>query len=236
MRPLVVSQPPPIARGGGGFGRFLIGLSLLAGVCVTAYRNDFLRDGAHAAHQDALYTRLEAALGGPAFGTVRALEQGAAAQPSFELGSDSDKQPAVRIAIPAPSPQAPSTEANTTRTTTPPVVSLESITAEKKGQSVVAPVVAPAAQPARATASFAQPKHAAAPTQAKAPPVRAAAPAPKARVEKPAPAPQKPASDMTERERLNAAIGQSMMQADAPKSKGKAKAKGNEYDPLNPNL
>jgi len=236
VRPLVVSQPPPIARGGGGFGRFLIGLSLLAGVCVTAYRNDFLRDGAHAAHQDALYTRLEAALGGPAFGTVRALEQGAAAQPSFELGSDSDKQPAVRIAIPAPSPQAPSTEANTTRTTTPPVVSLESITAEKKGQSVVAPVVAPAAQPARATASFAQPKHAAAPTQAKAPPVRAAAPAPKARVEKPAPAPQKPASDMTERERLNAAIGQSMMQADAPKSKGKAKAKGNEYDPLNPNL
>jgi len=27
-----------------------------------------------------------------------------------------------------------------------------------------------------------------------------------------------------------------MMQADAPKSKGKSKSKGNEYDPLNPTL
>jgi hypothetical protein len=56
-------------------------------------------------------------------------------------------------------------------------------------------------------------------------------------VEKPAPVAQKPASEMNERERLNAAIGQSMMQADAPKAKGKAKSKGNnEYDPLNPSL
>src|SRR3954469_23237909 len=39
VRPLVVSQAPPLVqRGGGGFGRFLIGLALLAGVGVTAYR------------------------------------------------------------------------------------------------------------------------------------------------------------------------------------------------------
>ncbi len=52
VRPLVVSHAPPIAHGnGGGFGRFLVGLALIAGVSVTAYRNDFVRDGAHAAHQ-----------------------------------------------------------------------------------------------------------------------------------------------------------------------------------------
>ena len=42
---------------------------------------------------------------------------------------------------------------------------------------------------------------------------------------------------MSERERLNAAIGQSMMQSAPPKSKVKSKSKGNnEYDPLNPSL
>lgn len=234
VRPLVVSQPPPIASGGGGFGRFLVGVALLAGVSVTAYRNDFVREGAHAAHQDALYARLESALGGPAFGTVRALEQNAASQPSFELGSVNEA--AVRVAIPtasSPAPEAAGTQPKT------PVVSLESLAPEKKGQGSVAPtpaVVAPVATPVRAAVSFAQPRPAAAPTPVKATPARAAT-APKAVVEKPAPAPQKPASEMTERERLNAAIGQSMMQADAPKSKGKSKSKGNnEYDPLNPSL
>jgi len=240
VRPLVVSQPPPMARGGGGFGRFLIFLSLIAGVSITAYRNDFLREGAHAAHQDALYTRLETALGGPAFGTVRALEQSAAAEPSLDLSSGNEA--AVRMAIPSPTPTAPSTEAAATRTT-PPVVSVESLAPEKKGLAgTVAPAPAPAPAPvapavthARAAASFAQPKQAAASAPAKAAPTRVAAPA-KAAVEKPAP--QKSASEMTERERLNAAIGQSMMQADAPKSKGKSKSKskGNEYDPLNPTL
>jgi len=234
VRPLVVSHAPPIARGGGGFGRLLVGLSLLAGVSVTAYRNDLIRDGAHAAHQDALYARLESALGGPAFGTVRALEQSAAAQPALEIGSN-DERP-IRTAITPPAPAAPSTPAAAIGTTTP-VVSLESLAPEKKAQLAAAPTVATPAPVARAaTASFVQPKPVAAPAAVKATPARAAAP-PKPAVEKPAPVAQKPASEMTERERLNAAIGQSMMQSAAPKSKGKAKSKGNnEYDPLNPSL
>jgi len=235
VRPLVVSHAPPIARGGGGLGRFLVGLSLLAGISVTAYRNDFVRDGAHAAHQDALYARLESALGGPAFGTLRALEQRTAAQPAIELGSSNEA--AIRTAIAVPSPAAPSAPTAAIGTTTPPVVSLESLAPEKKGlQPATAPtVVTPA--PARASASFAQPKHAAtpAPAPAKAPPARAAS-TPRAAVEKPAPVAQKPASEMTERERLNAAIGQSMMQSAPPKAKGKSKSKASEYDPLNPSL
>ena len=245
VRPLVVSQAPPmVQRGGGGFGRFLVGLALLAGVGVTAYRNDFIREGAHAAHQDALYARLEGALGGPAFGTVRALEQSAASQPAFELNTNSAA--AIRLALPSsppaspePSPPASTTNSPSEAHATPPVVSLESLAREKKGQLAAAPLPAPA--PARAAATFAPPKQAATPAPPKAQAVRASA-APKTAVEKPAPAApkpaQKPASEMSDRELLNAAIGQSVMMQGAPtKAKGKAKGKGNsEYDPLNPSL
>lgn len=244
VRPLVVSQAPPmVQRGGGGFGRFLVGLALLAGVGVTAYRNDFLREGAHAAHQDALYARLEAALGGPAFGTVRALEQSAAAQSAFDASPSNEA--AVRTAIPAPSPPAPSSPPSSAvhppseAAAAPPIVALESLTQEKKGQA--AAVAAPAAvapAPARAV-SLVPPRQTAASAPAKAQqPVRAT-PAPKAAVEKPAPVAQKPASQMSDRELLNAAIGQSVMMQNAPgKAKtGKAKAKSNnDYDPLNPSL
>ena len=241
VRPLVVSHlPPPARSGGGGFGRFLVGVSLLAGVAVTAYRNDFVRDGAHAAHQDALYARLESALGGPAFGTVRALERSAAAQPM--LDAQANEVATVRSAITSPAVEAPSTPTSSPTTSgATPVVSLESLTPEKKGQGAAASLVAThspstpaqaAPTTARATATFAQPKQA--PVPAKPQPARAVA-APKAPAEKPAP--QKPASEMTDRERLNAAIGQSMMQSAPPKTNGgKAKSKGNEYDPLNPSL
>jgi hypothetical protein len=235
VRPLVVSQPPPIARSGGGFGRFLVGLALVAGVSVTAYRNDLLRDGAHAAHQDALYARLESALGGPAFGTLRALEQRTAAEPALELGSSNET--AIRTAAAAPAPVEPSLPAAALGTTTPPVVSLESLAQEKKAQQAAsAPAAAVAPAPVRAAASFAQPKHVAtpAPVSPRAPSRPAAAA--KAAVEKPAPVAQKPASEMSERERLNAAIGQSMMQSAPPKTKGKSKSKASEYDPLNPSL
>jgi hypothetical protein len=233
VRPLVVSHAPPPPRGGGGFGRFLVGLSLLAGISVTAYRNDFVRDGAHAAHQDALYARLESALGGPAFGTVRALERSAAAEPAFEASSTNEAT--IRTAISTSSPAAPSAPPPAIGTTTPPVVSLESLAQEKGQRAAAVPAVVATPTPVRAAASFTQQKHAATPAPAKATPTRAATP--KAVVEKPAPAAHKPASDMSERERLNAAIGQSMMQSAPTKSKSsKSTSKGNEYDPLNPSL
>ncbi len=190
---------------------------MLAGVGITAYRNDFVREGAHAAHQDALYTRLEAALGGPAFGTVRALEQSAAAQPTAEPTGLGDEA-AVRTAIAVPSPPVPSApslnsdDSHPLAGSTPPVVSLESLAPEKNGQA--APKVeAATATPAPARAAASQPKQTAAPVAAKPAPVRAAATPKAAAVEKPAPIAQKPASEMTDRERLNAAIGQSMMQS-----------------------
>jgi hypothetical protein len=62
-----------------------------------------------------------------------------------------------------------------------------------------------------------------------APAVKPAKPAP---VEKPVA--EKPESQMTERERLNAAIAHSMMSS--PPSSKSAKGKSSEYDPLNPKL
>lgn len=247
VRPLVVSRAPMGAQrqGGGGFGRFLVGVALLSGVGITAYRNDYLREGAHAAHQDALYARLETALGGPAFGTLRALEQNPETLSAASLGANVDSP--VRVAVDSPTPVAaapsvppqtqPEAQAPTAGASKPPVVSLESLTPEKKGLGTAVAVTQ-----ARTAAPPVPPTPVrAAPVVAKAAAPRAAAnPRPVAEkpvVEKPAPAPQKAASEMSERERLNAAIGQSMMQTDAPKAKGKkAKSKGNEYDPLNPNL
>lgn len=236
VRPLVVSHlPPPARSGGGGFGRLLVGVSLLAGVAVTAYRNDLVREGAHAAHQDALYARLESALGGPAFGTVRALERSAAAQAPLDVPAI-DVTP-VRAALEAPStpPSAVAREAGST-----PVVSLESLAlSQNKAQTAATPVAAAQSpstqtQVAPSSARLLQSKPAASPAPAKAQPARAVA-TPRAPVERPTP--QKSASEMSERERLNAAIGQSMTQSAPAKGKsGKAKAKGNEYDPLNPNL
>jgi hypothetical protein len=257
VRPLVVSHAPPSnSRRGGGFGRFLVGLALLAGIAVTAYRNDFVREAAHSAHQDALYARLEAALGGPAFGTLRALEQSAGALPASALGAN--------IAAPirelsgssngssATAPDSPASALGTS--TPPPVVSLESLGTEQKGQAASkSPAVAPAAvapAPVRAAVSFQPAPTPAAPAKAAltraatpTPPARAAAaptparstPAKPAVEKKPEPVPQKPASEMTDRERLNAAIGQSMLDSASPKAK-KPKSRGNEYDPLNPNL
>jgi len=236
VRPLVVSHAPPVTpRGGGGFGRLLVGLSLVAGVGVTAYRNDYLRDAAHAAHQDALYARLESALGGPAFGTLRALEQSAAAQPALELGASLTAPAAVRtvdspaaaVASPVAPPQ-PSVETHPAapEATNPPAVSLESLRVEKNS-----------ALPRAASAPI-QPKPAAvAPAKPTAAARAAKAAAEKPPVEKPTAVAHKPASEMTERERLNAAIGESMTRTDSSKAKAKkAKSNGNEYDPLNPNL
>jgi len=218
VRPLVVSQRPMVAPRGGAFGRFLIGLSLVAGLAVCAYRNGLVREAATSVHREALFEQLESALGGPAFGTLRAVERSSAANLRAPVVSSvSANRPAESehsAPVPAPEVAAPSTVGT-------PVVSLESLTPEK---SRVVAAATPAAQTVVGTGT-AKPRVA-----VKAEPVQA-----KPVAEKPPPAPQKPASEMTERERLNAAIGQSMLSTPSKGSKA-SKSKGNEYDPLNPKL
>jgi hypothetical protein len=53
--------------------------SLAAGAAVTLYRNDIVHAAMHSIGQEASFVKLESALGGPSFGTPRAVEQMAAA-------------------------------------------------------------------------------------------------------------------------------------------------------------
>ncbi|MEP7053172.1 MAG: GYF domain-containing protein [Pseudomonadota bacterium] len=242
VQPLVVNHAPrQAATGGGGFGRLLVGLALLAGVSVTLYRNDVLRDAAHSLHQDRLYARLQESLGGPSFGTLASLEQSgtvsrlsAALPAALPAATATIAEPAA-LAAPRhePSPAPANTES-------PPVVALESLRQEN-------------ATGAKAALAAARPDAVAKPAAPTKPQIQAAAPTPvfKAAVAKAEPAPKAPSAskaltaqkaaapkndaDMSPRERLNAAIGASVTASPAAGKNNKAKA-ASEYDPLNPKL
>jgi hypothetical protein len=75
FRPMVLSgraMSPP--KSGGAAGRFVLVLALLAGTAVSLYRNGVVRQAALSAGQEAKYLQLETALGGPGFGTPRAIQ------------------------------------------------------------------------------------------------------------------------------------------------------------------
>lgn len=264
VRPLVVSQNPyPMPKKGGGFGRFIVGVALLSGAFVSLYRNDVLHEAARSLHQEGLYAKLEAKLGGPSFGTPRAVEQSAAS-----LGADAltltnilgsshpapvatSLNAALASDVPAPTPNPKSDQAPNATGATPPVVSLESLGTEKGAKADVKAALPQAAAPAPAqakpsvAASFVSTPKAAPAPKAEVAHVEKAEPKP-AKAEKPAPppppaAPEKPESEMSPREKLNAAIAKSMSgSAASPGKKSKMstglKAGGSEYDPLNPKL
>jgi hypothetical protein len=263
VRPLVVSQNPyPMPQRGGGFGRFIVGLALVAGVGVTLYRNDVLRDAAHSVHQDGLYAQLEQKLGGPSFGTLRAVEQNANSEASATLTLDglngntaaaaNGESAALANVVAAPTPKPAETAAPASANGQPPVVSLESLGTEKSGaasgnepKTTLAAAAAPVARATTASSFVSAPVAKAAPV-AKVAPIAKAAPPPEpkaAPVEKPAPPPvaSKPESEMTPRERLNAEIAKSMLSSPASAKKSSKQSstglKGSgEYDPLNPKL
>jgi hypothetical protein len=79
-------------------------LSLAAGAAVTLYRNDLVHAAMRSIGQEGTYVKLESALGGPSFGTPRAVQQMAAAAAALTATSASD---------------APSAVATPTSTTTP---------------------------------------------------------------------------------------------------------------------
>jgi GYF domain 2 len=233
VRPLIVSTRPSVVQRGGGFGRVLIGLSLLASIAVSLYRNGVLHDAAQSLHQEALFGRLEGALGGPSFGTLAAVEQGSATRLGSSLLSNSiaglpADAPVAKQASPVEPEAAHASFLQPVHASAQaPVVSLESLKTEQP--SVVRPKAEAPAAAAASPSPTPSPKLAGQPSLRATQRVNTASAKPVA-VEKRTPA-GKPASEMTERQRLNAAIGQSML-APPPKSKSKA----SEYDPLNPKL
>ena len=71
--PVAFTLPVPAQRRGAGE-RWLVRLALAAGLLMTVYRNDFITEMAHSAHQQPALEQLQQRLGGPSFGTVGAVQ------------------------------------------------------------------------------------------------------------------------------------------------------------------
>jgi hypothetical protein len=183
-------------RSGGGGGTWVVVVALAAGAAVTLYRNAMVHAAAKSMGQETAYLNLETALGGPSFGTPRAVEK---------MSESSRALLESLAAASTPTPGAASTAAFT-GTSSPATTAAPLATAapaeDKKAEDTTA-----AAKPVAASAPDPTPARPAAASGATRP-VSATAPRSPAASKEPAPV------------------------FKAPK-KGK---KGNEYDPLNPNL
>lgn len=98
LRPIVLSEgpvpfaPPRSNRLGG----VLVALAMLAGVGISLYRNDVLRDVAQSTGQARHYAQLEAALGSPGFGTPRAVKELTAASLPLRSSAEAASPAAAR--------------------------------------------------------------------------------------------------------------------------------------------
>jgi hypothetical protein len=164
FRPMVVShRPAPAPSGGGAAGRFVLALALIAGVGVTLYRNDVLRRAAVSYGQEKTYLKVEAALGGPGFGTPRAVQlaaptslNAAAAEAAAQTSPPATRQAETPPSIQEPArPSEPSSNSASAASPTP--VSLSSLVAAKmpspKAKAERAATPAAAARPAARAAS-----------------------------------------------------------------------------------
>jgi hypothetical protein len=70
----VFEDTAPRARSGGS-GGWVVVLSVVVGLAVTLYRNDVVHAAAISMGQTGTFLKLESALGGPGFGTPRAVEK-----------------------------------------------------------------------------------------------------------------------------------------------------------------
>ena len=170
-----VRYPHPEQRSG-GFGRLLLGLAFLAGSAVSLYRNDVLLNWARAGHFENQFLSAEQRLlGGPVFGTVRAV---ATFAPLWEPTSKSAPAAAETVlAAPeanAPRPAAAPSNPPVAREVVPPP-------AQPKASAIVVPTTEAAPKqapkpkaepPARAAAAASRPPTA--PTTPRSPRARPA--------------------------------------------------------------
>jgi hypothetical protein len=106
ISPIAVSNAPAAKRGGMSRAeRWLLAVAALSGLGVTLYRNDVLHGLARSAGKEAAYFRVEAALGGPGFGTPRSVERLSAA--ALASPSPSLPAPEARVATPSAAMPAP---------------------------------------------------------------------------------------------------------------------------------
>jgi hypothetical protein len=123
----VFEDTAPRARRGGS-GGWMVVLAAIVGLSVTLYRNDVVHAAASSMGQTATFSKLESALGGPGFGTPRAVEK-MMTRPKLELDSVVVPAPTTAPAVtstpmapPAPvaeAPRAPTPEPPKTATPAP---------------------------------------------------------------------------------------------------------------------
>jgi hypothetical protein len=123
--------------GGGGW---IVAFAFAAGLAVTLYRNDIVHAAARNIGQESTYLKLEHALGGPSFGTPRAVETMAAA--AAAIATSPSPSPSSPVAAPT-TPTAATT--STTSTTTSPVATTTPEPAAPSTPAATAP------EPAKAT-------------------------------------------------------------------------------------
>jgi hypothetical protein len=156
-------------------------LAAVIGLTITLYRNEVLYGAARTVGQETAYLKLEAALGGPGFGTPRYVAS---------MAKAADALPD----IPPPAPTSTSTsEPSDSETRT------SSATPASTSTTKSTPTPAPTAETRKVSA-----------VTTPSPPRPAAAPVERSQAETPNPVFKQP--------------------------KGAKKAKGNEFDPLNPSL
>jgi hypothetical protein len=98
------------SRQSSGGGSWMVLLAVAAGAVVTLYRNDIVHAAARSIGQEGQYLKIETALGGPSFGTPRAVEQMAAAAAALSATSPSAEADApARTAANAPATTTTST-------------------------------------------------------------------------------------------------------------------------------
>ncbi len=125
LRPVAISDAPlRPAPATSGFGGFVLVLAVVVGLGVALYRNDVLHQAARNVGQESAFLRLEGALGGPGFGTPRAVE-------AFTGGVAAAALSTAAVAALPSAPAAP-------------------VAAPKAAAAAAAPAAAPAAKPAPA--------------------------------------------------------------------------------------
>jgi hypothetical protein len=141
--------------GGGGW---IVALAFAAGVAVTLYRNDIVHAAARNIGQESSYLKLEQALGGPSFGTPRAVATMAAAAAAITVSPPAPPSPPVTapsVTSTADTPSAPAATSTATSTgpTTPATAAQP---AEPARTTKSAPAAAPRSAPAHRPASNSQ--------------------------------------------------------------------------------
>lgn len=139
----VFEDTAPRARRASGSGAWVVVLSVVVGLAVTLYRNDVVHAAASSVGQTGTFLKLESALGGPGFGTPRAVEM-MMTRPKIE--AESVTAPAATTTAAATSaPEAPAPVAEAPRPSSPEPA--------KEPVKAAEPSPAPKAAPARAAAT-----------------------------------------------------------------------------------